>query len=46
MSRSVTVFVDNRRIDGGDFVSIDGWSGAVYAGRHEVEEEETYKISI
>ena len=27
--------VDGRTIRGGDFISIDGWSGAVYQGRHE-----------
>jgi len=38
--------VDGHLIRGGDFISIDGWSGAVYAGKHEVEKEESYKITI
>jgi len=38
--------VDERTIRGGDFISIDGWSGAVYAGKHEIDTEESYKITI
>jgi pyruvate, orthophosphate dikinase len=38
--------VDGRTIHGGDFISIDGWSGAVYQGRHEEEAQETNRIMI
>jgi len=37
--------IDGQVINGGDFLGIDGWSGAVYLGRHEVESEESYKIT-
>ncbi len=33
--------VNGRTIKSGDFISIDGWSGAVYSGRHEVEVKES-----
>jgi pyruvate,orthophosphate dikinase len=36
--------VDGKTIQGGDFISIDGWSGAVYAGKHEIGADESYKI--
>jgi pyruvate,orthophosphate dikinase len=36
--------VDGKTIQGGDFISIDGWSGAVYAGKHEIGVDESYKI--
>jgi pyruvate,orthophosphate dikinase len=36
--------VDGNTIKGGDFISIDGWSGAVYSGKHKVGADETYKI--
>ncbi|PJC74828.1 MAG: pyruvate, phosphate dikinase [Syntrophobacterales bacterium CG_4_8_14_3_um_filter_58_8] len=38
--------VDGRTIRGGDFISIDGWSGAVYAGKHEIGVDESYKIVL
>ncbi|OGP50959.1 MAG: hypothetical protein A2Y79_10360 [Deltaproteobacteria bacterium RBG_13_43_22] len=38
--------VDGRTIRGGDFISIDGWSGAVYQGRHEEEAKESNRITI
>ena len=28
--------VDGKTIHGGDFISIDGWSGAVYTGKHVI----------
>ncbi|MHB9099398.1 MAG: PEP/pyruvate-binding domain-containing protein, partial [Syntrophales bacterium] len=38
--------VDEKTIQGGDFISIDGWSGAVYIGKHEVGADESYKIAF
>lgn len=38
--------VDGRTIRGGDFVSIDGWSGAVYEGRHAKEAQESNLIIL
>jgi phosphohistidine swiveling domain-containing protein len=38
--------VDGKRIHSGDFISIDGWSGAVYAGRHAVDAAEPYMIVL
>ncbi|MBA4393408.1 MAG: phosphoenolpyruvate synthase, partial [Desulfobacca sp.] len=38
--------VDGRTIRGGDFVSIDGWSGTVYQGRHEKETQESNLITL
>jgi pyruvate,orthophosphate dikinase len=38
--------IDGQVIKDGDFIGIDGWSGAVYIGNHEVESEESYKITI
>jgi pyruvate,orthophosphate dikinase len=38
--------VDGRTIKAGDYISIDGWSGAVYLGRHEVETKESPAFSI
>ncbi|MBP1748498.1 MAG: pyruvate phosphate dikinase PEP/pyruvate-binding protein [Deltaproteobacteria bacterium] len=37
---------ENQIIRGGDFISIDGWTGAVYFGKHDIEEEESYKITL
>ncbi|MCG7851459.1 MAG: PEP-utilizing enzyme [Methanosarcinaceae archaeon] len=31
---------------GGDFISIDGWSGAVYAGKHKIGADKSYKIVL
>ncbi len=30
--------INGRTIRGGDFISIDGWTGAVYLGKHEIRE--------
>jgi len=38
--------VDGRTINGGDFIAIDGWSGAVYLGQHEIESQGTYHTTI
>ena len=38
--------VDGRTIRGGDFIAIDGWSGSVYWGGHEVEAEESYNLTL
>jgi pyruvate,orthophosphate dikinase len=38
--------VDGKQIRGGDFIAIDGWSGAIYTGRHAVDAEESYKITL
>lgn len=38
--------VDSRKIKSGDFIGIDGWSGAVYFGQHETESEESYSITL
>ena len=38
--------VDGKTIKEGDFIGIDGWSGAVYMGKHEIDSEESYKITI
>ncbi len=38
--------VYNKKIAGGDFICIDGWSGAVYYGRHESDTEASYRIGI
>jgi pyruvate,orthophosphate dikinase len=38
--------VDGRTITGGDFISIDGWSGAVYQGRHEREAQEANRVTL
>ncbi len=37
---------EGKIISGGDFISIDGWTGAVYLGKHEIEKEESYKITL
>ncbi|MEN6616680.1 MAG: PEP/pyruvate-binding domain-containing protein [Syntrophorhabdus sp.] len=33
-------------IRGGDYISIDGWTGAVYLGKHDREKEESYKFTL
>jgi pyruvate,orthophosphate dikinase len=38
--------VDGKTIRGGDFISIDGWSGAVYVGKHEIAADESYKFVL
>jgi pyruvate,orthophosphate dikinase len=35
-----------RRIESGDFIGIDGWSGMVYHGQHEIESEGSYNATI
>ena len=37
---------ENQIIRGGDYISIDGWTGAVYFGKHGIEKEESYKITL
>lgn len=37
---------EGKVIKGGDFIGIDGWTGAVYIGKHETEKEESYKIML
>ena len=37
---------ENQIIRGGDYISIDGWTGAVYFGKHDIEKEESYKITL
>jgi pyruvate,orthophosphate dikinase len=37
---------EGKLIRGGDYISIDGWTGAVYLGKHEIEKEESYKITL
>jgi pyruvate,orthophosphate dikinase len=38
--------IDGRKIRGGDFIGIDGWSGAVYFGSHETDSEASYNITL
>ncbi len=38
--------IDNHVIKGGDFISIDGWSGSVYLGSHESKSEEPFRITL
>jgi len=38
--------IEDRTIKAGDFISIDGRSGAVYAGQHETEAEELQDITF
>jgi len=38
--------VDGKTIHSGDFISIDGWSGAVYTGKHTIGADESYKIVL
>ncbi len=37
---------ENQIIRGGDYISIDGWTGAVYFGKHDIEKQESYKITL
>ena len=37
--------VDGKTIKEGDFIGIDGWSGAVYTGKHAIDSDESYKIT-
>ena len=36
--------VDGKTIKGGDYLSIDGWSGAVYTGKHKISADESSRI--
>ena len=38
--------IDSQKIKSGDFIGIDGWSGAVYFGKNETEAEESYNITL
>jgi pyruvate,orthophosphate dikinase len=38
--------IDGLKIKSGDFIGIDGWSGAVYLGKNEAESEESYNITL
>jgi pyruvate, orthophosphate dikinase len=38
--------IEGTRVKGGDFVSIDGWSGSVYLGKHDTEREESHQITL
>jgi pyruvate,orthophosphate dikinase len=38
--------VDGQIIRGGDFISIDGWSGSVYSGRHAIGASESFKTFL
>ncbi len=38
--------IDGRTIRAGDFIAIDGWSGAVYSGKLEPEAEASYSITL
>jgi pyruvate,orthophosphate dikinase len=38
--------VDEKTIRSGDFISIDGWSGAVYSGTHTIGVDESFKIVL
>jgi pyruvate,orthophosphate dikinase len=38
--------IDGYKIKSGDFISIDGWSGSVYLGKHRVESKETHPAEI
>jgi pyruvate,orthophosphate dikinase len=38
--------IDEHMIRKGDFISIDGWSGAVYLGKHESKSEEPFQVMI
>ncbi len=38
--------IDGITIHSGDFISIDGWSGAVYTGKHAIGADESFKIVL
>ena len=38
--------LDNYTIRTGDFICIDGWSGALYLGKHERETDKYYSITL
>jgi pyruvate,orthophosphate dikinase len=38
--------VDDKTIHSGDFISIDGWSGAVYTGKHAIGADDIFKMAL
>jgi len=44
--KSAFSIIDGHKIKSGDHISIDGWSGSVYLGKHRVETKETYPVKI
>jgi pyruvate,orthophosphate dikinase len=44
--KSAFSIINEHKIKSGDFISIDGWSGSVYLGKHRVESEETFPVKI
>jgi len=44
--KSAFSIIDGHKIKSGDFISIDGWSGSVYLGKHRVGSKETYPVKI
>ncbi|MGB7296239.1 MAG: PEP/pyruvate-binding domain-containing protein [Candidatus Aminicenantales bacterium] len=38
--------IDAHKIKSGDYISIDGWSGSVYLGRHRMASKEAYPVKI
>ena len=38
--------IEGMTIRAGDFISIDGWSGTVYSGKHEREAEKHYHLTL
>jgi pyruvate,orthophosphate dikinase len=38
--------IDGHKIKSGDYISIDGWSGSVYLGKHRVEAKDTFAVKI
>lgn len=36
--------INSKTIKSGDFISIDGWSGAVYTGKHKIGEVDSFTI--
>jgi pyruvate,orthophosphate dikinase len=44
--KSAFSMINGHKIKSGDFISIDGWSGSVYLGKHRVETKETFPVKI
>jgi pyruvate,orthophosphate dikinase len=38
--------IDGHKIKSGDYISIDGWSGSVYLGKHRMASKEAYPVKI
>ncbi len=38
--------IDQHTIKAGDYIAIDGWSGALYLGRHERETDKHYALTL